>query len=99
VRTPSASLKKAASGRTFVARKPSGWDRRSNAPAARPEAVAAQLVRIGFVRHCIRQARHAAGMARRGAAGEARHREFTELALPRKPVRNCLNMRSQFLRI
>ena len=44
--------------------------------AARPEAGAADFVRIGFAGHRIGQIRHAAGMARRAPAGEARHREI-----------------------
>lgn len=44
--------------------------------AARPEAGAADLVRIGLVRHRVGQMRHAAGMLRCPAAGEARHRKI-----------------------
>src|SRR5580692_9130600 len=44
--------------------------------AARPEAGAADLMRIGFAGDCVGKMRHAAGMARRAAARKARDREI-----------------------
>ena len=81
--SPSASLKNAASGCTFACAKARGLgigvgiergiiDR----AAARPEAGAADFVRIGLAGDRVGQMRHAAGMARRAAAGKARHREI-----------------------
>ena len=92
--SPSASLKKAASGCTRAARNPPAPDRRRNrTPDSRSRRCPARSPR------CIpranrprtrphREIGNAAGMARRAAAGKARHREIE--AAPEEMHRACL---------
>ena len=74
--------------------------------AARPEAGAALLMRIGFAGNRVGKLGTPPGWrgARRpekrvAARSMLPQKKCTGLALPRKPVRNCLNTRSTFTRI
>src|SRR6266481_3393757 len=66
-----------------------------------PEPRADYFVRVGFACDEIRSARSGARRPEKRVTARSKlpQKKCTGLALPRKPVRNCLNTRSTFTRI